>query len=72
MHQYKVKFWTGERYPGGPAVFYNYIVEAHDEDSAEQVAKDYYIRRTGRDNFQLHKVELYRQPVGRVLEVCDA
>ena len=67
MKEYKVKYWTGERYPGGPAVFYNLIVEAQSEDEAVEVAKDHYIRRTGRDNFSLHRVEPYAKPVGRVL-----
>lgn len=71
MKQFKVKYWTGQRYPGGPAVFYNTIVEAPDEEQAELVAKDDYIRRTGRDNFSLHRVEPYTQPIGRVLSYGD-
>ena len=67
MNEYRVKYWTGERYPGGPAVFYYVIVEAPDEDEAEAVARDYYIRRTGRANFSLQEVKPYRTPVGRVL-----
>jgi hypothetical protein len=67
MKEYRVKYWTGQRHVGGPAVFYYMIVEAHDENAAAEVAKDNYIRRTGRDNFSLREVEPYRQPVGRVL-----
>ena len=67
MNQYKVKYWTGQRYPGGPAVFYNLIVEAYDEDGAEKVARDHYIRTTGRDNFSLQEIKPYQAPVGRVL-----
>lgn len=67
MKEFKVKYWTGKRYPGGPAVFYYLIVAAPDETEAAYVAKDYYIKRTGQDNFVLQEVTSYVKPNGYVI-----
>lgn len=68
MKEYKVKYWTGQRYPGGPAVFYYVIVAAPDEEEAGKVAEDYYVRRTGAANFRLQEVTPYAKPRGYVLD----
>ena len=67
MKQFKVKYWTGKRYPGGPAIFYYLVVAAPDQEEAANVAKDYYIVRYGQDNFILHSVEPYVKPNGYVI-----
>jgi len=72
MKEYKIKYWTGKRYPGGPAVFYYIMVEASCEETAVAVAKDDYIRRTGQANFSLHEVSEYTRPEGRVLSYGEA
>lgn len=67
MKEFKVKYWTGKRHIGGPAVFYYLIVAAPDEQEATAVAKDYYIKRTGQDNFILQEVTSYVKPNGYVI-----
>jgi hypothetical protein len=67
MQEYRVKYWTGQRHIGGPAVYYYMLVEARDENDAGELAKDEYIRRTGRDNFILRDIDPYKRPDGRVL-----